>query len=229
MRRLLTAFALSATVFSGAAQAQTVVELYTSQGCSSCPPADEILAELAQRDDIVALALHVDYWDYLGWKDDLAQPAFTQRQRDYAEAFRDPTIYTPQMIIGGVDHVVGSHTMKVVKQLMAHGAKPNPVRVALSRSGDTLTITAQAVAVVRGEAVVQIVRYTPLVTREIRRGENAGRTVRYVNAVTSWQSAGRWNTAQPLSIQAQVAGTEGIAVIVQDGTDGPILGAAQLR
>ena len=229
MRRFLAILAL-ATSFSGTAvSADTVIELYTSQGCSSCPPADELLAQLAQRSDVIPLALHVDYWDYLGWKDDLANPAFTQRQRDFAEAAGSPTVYTPQMVIGGVDHVVGSRPMQVMDKVQAHNAAADPVTVTVTRSGNRLQIKANAVGNLRKNAVVQIVRYLPSVSRDIRRGENAGKTINYVNTVTSWQVAGRWNTNTALSMQAQISGNEPVVVIIQDGTDGPILGAARLR
>ncbi len=229
MRRLLSVFALTVTLTGGAASADTVVELYTSQGCSSCPPADAMLAELAGRSDVIPLALHVDYWDYLGWKDDLASPAFTRRQKAFAEAAGSATVYTPQMVIGGVDHVIGSRPMQVMDRVQAHNATADPVEVTLSRSGDRLQINATARGNAGRNAVVQIVRYVPSVTRDIRRGENAGKTITYVNTVTSWQVAGQWNPANPLSMQAQITGTQPVVVIVQDGTSGPILGAARLR
>ena len=231
MRNLLLALALftSALGSSAAAQNGTVVELYTSQGCSSCPPADAMLVDLARRDDVIALALHVDYWDYLGWKDDLASPAFTRRQHAFAAAAGSPTVYTPQMIIGGVDHVIGSRPMQVMEQLMKHGAHANPVEITLVRNGDTLRIGATSRAGLRGAAVVQIVRFRSSVSRDIHRGENAGKTVHYVNVVYSWVNAGDWNTAAPLQMEATLAGADPVAVIIQDGTDGPVLGAAQLR
>lgn len=231
MHKLLAALTLAITPFIGSAQAQnaTVVELYTSQGCSSCPPADAMLEDLAKRDNVIALALHVDYWDYIGWVDDLADPAYTARQRAFARAKGSRTVYTPQMIFDGRDHIIGSRPMDVMDQIMAHAARPDDVNVTLTRDGNALRIEAQRVGNFRGNAVVQIVRYTPKVMRDIHRGENAGRTIVYANVVTSWQNVGGWNTNQSLVMEAQLTGADPVVVIIQDGTDGPILGAAQLR
>ena len=231
MHRFLSTLALFLTFGTGSAIAQnaTVVELYTSQGCSSCPPADEILAEIAQRDDVIALALHVDYWDYIGWKDDLANPEYTKRQRAYARSLGERTVYTPQMFFGGTEHVIGSRPMKVMDQIQAHGNAPDAVTVSLSRNGNELQINATGSNLYRGDAVVQIVRYTPEVVRDIRRGENAGKTISYANVVYSWHNAGTWNTRSPLSMQATLTGDDPVVVIIQEGTDGRILGAAQVR
>lgn len=231
MRSILSALSLVLAFAATAAPAQnaTVVELYTSQGCSSCPPADRILSDLAQRDDVIALALHVDYWDYLGWVDDLANPDYTERQRGFARARGSRTVYTPQMVFGGKDHVIGSRPMEVMDQIQAHNAAPDAVELVLRRSGDTLRIEAEKTGSYRGNAIVQIVRFTPSVTRDIRRGENAGSTITYSNVVTSWQNAGSWNTQEPLTMQASLSGSDPVAVIIQDGADGVILGAAQLR
>ena len=232
MRRLLaTALVLTATLIGSGAAAQktgTVVELYTSQGCSSCPPADAMLEDLAKRSDVIALALHVDYWDYIGWKDDLADPAYTQRQKNYAAAAGSDTVYTPQMIIGGQDHVIGSRPMQVMDQVQRHNALPDPVSVNLRKSGGTLTINAEATGRAQ-DTIVQVVRYTPLVTRDIGRGENAGKTIAYANVVNSWQTAGRWNTREPLQMQVRLSGSDPVVVIVQAGSNGPILGAAELN
>lgn len=228
MRRVLSALAFWVSLTPAAMAGPTVVELYTSQGCSSCPPADAMLVELAQRDDVIALSLHVDYWDYLGWQDDLANPAFTERQQGFARAAGSRTVYTPQMVFGGKDHVIGSKPMQVMDQLQAHDAAPDPVDVQLSRDGDTLSIAATSNGIT-GTAIVQIVRYTPVVERDIRRGENAGRQIKYVNVVHTWVTAGRWDVEEPLSLEASLTGADPVAVIIQDGSDGPILGAAQLR
>lgn len=228
MRSAVSALALAVTLAPAAMAGPTVLELYTSQGCSSCPPADAMLVELAEREDVIALSLHVDYWDYLGWEDDLADPMYTARQHAFARAAGSRTVYTPQMVIGGKDHVIGSKPMRVMDQLQAHEAALDPVTVSLTRDGDDLRIEASSEGI-SGEAVVQIVRYKPMVERNIRRGENAGRSIEYANVVYSWTVAGRWNVSEALVMQAQLAGPDPVVVIVQDGTDGPVLGAAQLR
>lgn len=233
MRHMITSLALSAALWGAVAGAEqsngTVVELYTSQGCSSCPPADEMLADLAERSDVIPLALHVDYWDYIGWVDDLADPAFTARQQGFAAAANARTIYTPQMVIGGVDHVIGSRPMEVMDQIQAHNAQPDLVKVNLQRDGDTLTIDAETIRDTQGNLVVQLVRYLPEVTRDITKGENAGNRITYANVVYSWEQTAVWDTSAPLEHQTTVEGSDPIVVIVQDGTDGPILGAARLR
>ena len=119
MRALALAIGFLASFIGAAAAADrpVVVELYTSQGCSSCPPADAILAELADREDVIALAFHVDYWDYIGWKDIFADPANTLRQRNYARVAGARSVYTPQMIVDGQDHVVGTKPMKLAEHI----------------------------------------------------------------------------------------------------------------
>jgi len=231
MRTFLSALTLLLSVsgMSVSAQNATVIELYTSQGCSSCPPADEMLTKLAERDDVIALALHVDYWDYLGWVDDLARPEYTERQRAFARARGSRTVYTPQMVFGGVDHVIGSRPMEVMDLLQAHSRAQNDVDVTLHRDGDLLQIGARAVGAFEGDVIVQIVRYTPNVTRDIRRGENAGATITYSNVVHTWVNAGTWDMQTPLAMRAELSGDDPVAVIIQDGADGAILGAAQLR
>ncbi len=204
-----------------------VVELFTSQGCSSCPPADAMLHDLAARDDIIALALHVDYWDYIGWKDVFGRPENTRRQHGYAQAARATTVYTPQMVIGGVDHVVGSRPMQVMNAVQAQARRGNTVNVTLTRNGDAVQINATTAT--RGDYVVQLVRFTPEETVAIRRGENAGNSYSYANIVKSWDVIGRWDGRAALSLDATAAGSDGVVVIVQQDGYGPIAGAAELK
>jgi hypothetical protein len=205
-----------------------VVELYTSQGCSSCPPADALLGELAARDDIVALSLHVDYWDYIGWKDDMGDPAFTARQKNYARAAGHRSVYTPQMIVGGVDHVVGYKPMEIADAIQKHRETPHPVALEVSRDGERVRIEARARSGDAGPVVFQIARYVPKRTVSIRRGENGGRTLDYYNSVDLWAEVGRWNGRGSHAITARVPGDKPIAVILQRPDGGPIVAAARL-
>jgi hypothetical protein len=204
-----------------------VVELYTSQGCSSCPPADALLHDLAKRDDVLALALHVDYWDYIGWKDIFGRPENTARQHAYARAAHAATVYTPQMIIGGVDHVIGSRPMQVMDLVQAHSQQGYPVSVSLTRTQDQIEISATASAI--GDYVVEIVRFTPNAVVDIRHGENAGRQLTYTNIVTAFDQVAEWDGVGVLTVRAAVQGDSPVAVLVQHAGNGPIVGAAQLR
>ncbi|MEZ5913059.1 MAG: DUF1223 domain-containing protein [Paracoccaceae bacterium] len=223
---------LLAMVPFGAATAQTqpvVVELYTSQGCSSCPPADAFLAELADRDDVIALSLHVDYWDYIGWKDVFGRPENTARQKNYAHAAGSRSIYTPQMVIAGQEQIAGFRPMEVSDAIMEHFRHPAPVSVTLTRKGTMLHIAARSDAPLGRSAVIQLVRYRPKGTVEITRGENRGRTISYRNVVTDWRALGRWGGSEALEHEVSLSGQDPVVVIVQEEGFGPILGAARLR
>ena len=160
---------------TGMAMAQgasgVVVELYTSQGCSSCPPADAYLKKLAAEPGIIALALHVDYWDYIGWADDFASPDYTARQKTYAHAMSSNSIFTPQMIVAGVDSAEGTDASQVEGAVRRHMAAADMVALQLMRQGQTLTIHATANASIGQPLRVQLVRYNPSETREIKHGE----------------------------------------------------------
>ena len=232
MRYLLRTAALAATCFAAPAMAENspvVVELYTSQGCSSCPPADDMLAYLATRDDVIALALHVDYWDYIGWVDEFANPEHTRRQQNYARAAGETTIYTPQFVIEGEDIVIGARGMDVADLISRHRQQEQSVDVALDWEGDLLTIDAEmSEDEADGDYVVQLVQILPEQTVDIRRGENAGRTISYSNVVQSLEVVGQWDGVEPISIEADVSGADQVAVIIQHGTNGPVVGAAKL-
>ena len=211
------------------ADTPVVVELYTSQGCSACPPADALLTHIAEREDVIALSLHVDYWDYIGWKDMFAKPAFTQRQKAYARALGKHAIYTPQMIVDGRQRIVGPRAMELAEAIEDRADAPSPVKMEVSRSGDTLTIVLRPKGPVPGETVVQVVQYRPEENVEIEAGENAGRTLRYVNIVTRWELAGHWAGSSPETMTHELATDEPAAVLVQAEDHGPILAAARAR
>lgn len=218
--------ALSGAISAG--ERVVVVELYTSQGCSSCPPADRLLGELAARDDVIPLALHVDYWDYIGWKDEFADPAHTDRQKGYAYAAGQRTIYTPQMIVGGVDHVVGYKPMQLAKFIDTHADVPEQVSLTLSRASEVLSIRAGAAPGI-GASDVYLVRYRPSATVAIGRGENAGKTYEYHNIVTEMRLLGSWDGSGPLALDVAADGDAPMVVLVQTAGHGPILSAARLR
>lgn len=230
MRFLLAVLSFVGLVQATSATAQdgpVVIELFTSQGCSSCPPADAMMYDLAKQDNVIALALHVDYWDYIGWKDIFARPEHTARQHAYARAANATTVYTPQMIIGGVAHVVGSRPMQVMNAIQDQRRRGNVVDVRLVRNGERVQINATSIE--PGEFVVQLVRFTPQASVDIRRGENAGRTLSYTNIVRAWDVLDRWDGRTGYAYEVDIAGPEGVVVIVQQSTSGPIVGAAQLR
>ncbi len=228
MRKVLAAATAMVLGFAPvqSAQADVVVELFTSQGCSSCPPADALLGKLTKRDGVIALSLHVDYWDYLGWKDEFANPVFTARQRSYASFAGSSMIYTPQMVIGGVDHLVGTKGMELSDLLAKHGARAETVELETKRSGNGVMVRAQAKT--PRAMIVQLVQYTPTETVAIKRGENAGRDITYHNVVKSWAKVADWDGKTPLSFDAKAEADKPAVIIIQDGVGGPILAAAKV-
>ena len=211
-----------------AQESPVVVELFTSQGCSSCPPADALLAELGDREDVIPLALHVDYWDYIGWKDVFAQHTFTKRQKAYARTGGWKMIYTPQMVVNGVDDVVGSRSMKLADLIRKHAERPRTVDLEVVRGGNHLTIRAEALEPMR-PCDIHVVVYMPREEVEITRGENAGRTLTYTNVAKSWTVAARWDGKGVYEGQVTLNGTDPVIVLVQDAKSGHIEAAARLR
>ncbi len=217
-----------------------VVELFTSQGCSSCPPADRFLQELSRRDDVLALSLHVDYWDYIGWRDTFASPQSTDRQRSYARSMGQRSVYTPQMVIDGKFQEVGSRRSQVTKFLEYHAKNPEHGRAKVSL---TLTpsggMTAEIVPdekkqKVTKNATVWLMEFDRRHETKIRSGENAGRTLAYVNVVRSIRPIGDWKgEAKTITINAAELNAsgerDGCAVILQTGRAGPVLGAAWVK
>lgn len=209
---------------------KAVLELFTSQGCSSCPPADRLLDELGQRPDVLALAYHVDYWDYIGWADTFGDEAHSDRQRAYAKAWKSPRIFTPQMVINGADNVVGSRRGDV-GQAIADARLA--VDVALAPEDNMLSISIPARAG-EDEAVVWLVCFRDRADVAIERGENRGKTFAYTHIVMHRQVLGMWDPDEGAELKVPLKdvmpeGANGLAVLVQsekDGLPGPILGAA---
>ncbi len=226
--------AAAAAIGAPAAQAETMspvlVELFTSQGCSSCPPADALLGELVGNPDIIALSFNVDYWDYLGWKDSLAKPAYGERQRDYARSHKERTVYTPQMVIAGRKGVVGSREDQVRSAIDAERETPPHARIALSTANGALKIRVMPASAVPMPCNVMVAAYTKRVEQRIQRGENRGRSIVYHNAVRTLSSLGEWagSGEKELSLPL-VEGADGYAVFLQSGDGGPVLAAAKLE
>ena len=218
----------------GLAPRPVVVELFTSQGCSSCPPADAYLGRLAARDDVIALAYHIDYWDYIGWPDPFADAVYTQRQRGYQHALGNRTLYTPQMVIDGEVDAVGSDTRAVngiIRERQAVAVDDRTVvQVNASLSRGELRVQVHDTGM-PGPADVLAVAYDAQHKTEIRRGENTGlslqnfNVVRAIRKIGDFHGPGRFLTV-PAKPWTQVNG--GIAILVQGAEHGPIWGATQV-
>lgn len=219
MVRTLSLICLMGLGLAGSAAAgersPTVVELFTSQGCNSCPPADAFLGELAKRPDIIALSLHVDYWDYIGWKDPYAQRAFTERQRAYSRSLSQRYVYTPQMVVDGHLQGVGSDR-GAIEQLIREAGKTRDAvtRPGLKRVGDEIRIDGGAAT----SAVVWLAIYDPAHRTPVARGENAGKQLANYHVVREWRALGRYDgkpVALPLNLDGAALDKRGCAVVVQ--------------
>ncbi|MBQ0717637.1 MAG: DUF1223 domain-containing protein [Sulfitobacter litoralis] len=232
MSRLLTSLIVTSLLSVAPAFAQdrpVVVELFTSQGCSSCPPADEMFAALSEREDVIALAFHVDYWDYIGWKDPFGAPAHAERQRAYAMTGGRTSIYTPEMIVNGKTDVVGAKPVELMEAINKHKSDAAQVDLRIARDGDTLEIKAQTLSGAAGPFDVFLLRYHPIAATQIKRGENAGHTFENRNIVADWQALDQWNGQAPLSLTATVTGDMPSVVLVQRSNAGAIVAAARIR
>lgn len=228
----MTALALTfvrPAVAADAAQ-PLLVELFTSQGCSSCPPADEVLTHLAKRQDVVALAFHVDYWDYIGWRDPFALPDSKARQNGYRRAFARQQVYTPQMVINGTVDTPGQDLGGVDKVLAAVRARtPQGPAVTLVRKGGGLDVSI-AGAQAWNDATVWMAAFDPERTTEVKRGENRGRTIVNVNTVRELRNLGPY-TGKPWTMAVDVTAVppaQGVAVWVQPKDQGPVASSSFL-
>ncbi len=207
-----------------------VLELFTSQGCSSCPPADALLEELGKRSDVLALAYHVDYWDYIGWPDTFGAAANSDRQRDYARAWGSSRIFTPQLVVNGTEGVVGSRRGEVMAAIGGAGLE---LPVTLTATQDMLAISIPGKPGLE-EAVVWLVCFRDRAEVAIERGENEGQTIAYTQIVLDRQVLGMWDPVRGASLKVPLKEVlpdraNGLAVIVQsepNGQPGPIIGAA---
>ncbi len=232
---VLVAFA-AATAHAGKIEKPLgVVELFTSQGCSSCPPADKAAATLADDGDVIVLSYHVDYWNYLGWTDTMSSPENTKRQYDYSAAMGRSGVYTPQAVVNGRAEMVGTSLDKLRATLtdLKSDDKGLTVPVSLRKSGDEVIID---IGSGKGKADVLVVYFKSREQVAIKDGENEGRTIDYRNIVTDVQTVGMWHgEATKVTLPARVLEpreSDGCAILLQatdaDGNPGAIFGATMV-
>ena len=206
-----------------------LVELFTSQGCNLCPPADALLEELNGRSDVIGLSLHVDYWDYIGWKDPFGSPANTARQQRYAESLNLRYVFTPQMIVDGRATVIGSRRDEVLAAIDSAAGQDKPLEIRLVTEGGGKLVIPAGQAPEAG-ATIWLALYDAAQETEVKRGENAGRKLRTVNVVRDLERIGTWMGDRleiPLDLSVPAArGRDGCAIIVQEGRSGRVLAAA---
>ena len=231
----LIAFLPPAVLAQAVAQPRAVVELFTSQGCSSCPTADEVLTDLSKDPTVIALSLPIDYWDYLGWKDTLADARHTKRQKGYSKVRGDRTVYTPQMIVNGVAQALGSDKAAIEQAVTQSRGNAGvlSVPVKISVAGDAVTVTAGAPSGDVQSGYVWLCPVSKAVTVQIGRGENRGRSVTYTNVVRGWIRLGEWSgsstTFNLTREKIPLEDADALAVLVQGGTPerpGAMVGAA---
>jgi hypothetical protein len=209
------------------------IELFTSQGCSSCPPADLHLGKLARRADIVALSFHVDYWDYIGWRDLFASRAMTERQRAYARVLKQRYVYTPEMVVDGIGHEPGVESGPI-EALLATAQRRSPRRATpdLVRAADgTLAIKLAAFPLDSGPADVTLAVYDRRHATPVRSGENTGRMLENFNVVRHFEIVARWDgSAANWTVPAdRFQPGQGMAVLVQQADHGPMIGCNKLE
>ncbi|NKL04722.1 DUF1223 domain-containing protein [Rhizobium leguminosarum] len=228
---------IAGVVLSGPLQAEDgtpkgVVELFTSQGCSSCPPADAAFRKLVNQGDVIALAYHVDYWNYLGWADTLSSKENTERQYGYAKTMGRSNVYTPQAIVNGRDHLAGADLNGINTKIDTYSSEGNGLTVPISAAmrGDELEIK---IGAGQGRANVVMVYFDKEKTIDVEKGENSGQKLSYLHSVTNVETVGMWDgKATSLTLPASVLQRpqlEGCAILLQsataDGDPAAILGA----
>lgn len=218
-----------------AAPPKAVLELYTSQGCSSCPPADALLKSYVARPDIIALTFPVDYWDYLGWKDTFAKAKFSERQRAYGKQRGDGQIYTPQMVVDGLGHTIGSNANEIDRAIASHATKFTRSRVTVAMRTERGQLLIETGNAPDGSDIKDANIWLALVQAEgeipVRAGENRGKTLKYYNVVRELTPIGMWSgTAMTIRLDRDTIsqpGAESFAVLLQNKS-GQIIGAAMV-
>ncbi|MGG7580148.1 DUF1223 domain-containing protein [Rhizobium sp. Nf11,1] len=228
---------IAGVAFAGSLHAEDgkprgVVELFTSQGCSSCPPADAAFRKLVNQGDVIALAYHIDYWNYLGWADTLSSKENTERQYGYARTMGRSNVYTPQAIVNGRGHLAGADLTGINSKIDTYSSEGNGLTVPISAAmrGDELEIK---IGAGQGKANVVMVYFDKEKTIEVEKGENSGKKISYLHSVTNVETVGMWDgKATSLTLPASVLQRpqlEGCAILLQsataDGDPAAILGA----
>ena len=213
----------------GSAEEQpVVVELFTSQGCSACPPADAQLHSLTKKPNVIALGLHVDYWDYIGWEDSFAKLDFTKRQRAYAQAQNEHMIYTPQFMINGMANSMANQLEEMDGLIRKHQTTVAALSLSMRLLGPSVVITLSD-ALHYGPYDVHLVTVSPNNTVDILTGENGGKVISYANVVTEWRTLGIWNGDRMTSFQTGPLGPGKHAVLVQFQGHGEIIGSVWIN
>jgi hypothetical protein len=215
------------------AEPRAVIELFTSQGCSSCPEADKLLGEIAKDASVIAVSLPIDYWDYLGWKDTLADPKFTARQKAYSKVRGDRQIYTPQVVVNGKVHALGSDRASIERAISDSTGKAGvmsvPVKVSVAKGQITVSLPDSSTAHSGEVWICSIAKEVPIA---IARGENRGKEITYHNVVRNWLKVGDWSgkavtwTVPIENLNSQ--GADGAIAYIQEGSrerPGAMLGA----
>lgn len=231
----IAGFMIASIAAARAGEPRAVLELFTSQGCSSCPPADRLVGQLANDPSLIALSIPIDYWDYLGWRDTLANPAHSVRQRAYARARGDGQVYTPQIVVNGAADALGSDQAAIERAITQTDRKTGVMSlpVVLAVNDGTLNVSVSAADKAPAAAEVWLCPITKAVPVAIGRGENRGRSITYHNVVRDWVKLGTLSATQsswnvPIA-QIKADGIDAAAVMVQEGSHdrpGIILGAA---
>jgi hypothetical protein len=219
-------------VVQAVAKPPVVVELFTSQGCSSCPPAEAFLNDLTTRPDIVALEYHVDYWDYIGWKDPFGRREYTKRQQAYSESLGGRYVYTPQMVINGAAHEVGSKRDAIERLIQDQQTESSPdaPELRLTRTDDSIVVNLSGPAPLRPLDVV-FIAFDGRHETKVTRGENSGQTLVNAHVVRGLERLGQWSGG-PAAFTVELKGRKGdggCAVIVQASSHGPIAAAAMVN
>jgi len=232
LKRVLVFVVIALALPAAAKERPVVVELFTSQACPNCPPAHDLLLDLAEREDILALSWPVDYWDFMGWEDTLAKPAHTERQRAYNRALGEPGVYTPEIVVDGRRDVVGSRRGEVVQAIRdSKTSGPPAYRLELMEEGAYCLVDLFD-SEIEGPVTVRAVWYAERANVDIQGGSNQGESLPYVNVVKASREIGRWDGGRrtlkiPLE-EGKEYGADYLAVLLEREAGGPILGAATI-